>query len=169
MTKTWKAGVILLAVVIILSLAVLLRQSQKSPSSEIKEPALVKEVTEAKKIIETKEPVVENNDFTQARRLEGKWVRPDGGYQLVIEDIKADGSLKASYFNPSPIHVHEATWKAGKDGVHLFVEMRDVNYPGSKYSLVYIKEKNILEGEYFQAVARETYPVQFLKIPQAQN
>jgi len=37
------------------------------------------------------------------QRLEGRWVRPDGGYVLELKDIKKDGSLTAAYFNPRPI------------------------------------------------------------------
>ena len=146
-----KIGVILTGVVIILSLVVFLWLSQKSPSSA------------------TKGAVGQTENFAQAQHLAGQWVRPDGGYRLVIEDVKPEGSLKASYFNPSAIHVHEANWEVQENIAHLFIELRDVNYPGSKYSLVYIKEQDVLEGTYFQAVAKETYSVKFLRIPQAQN
>jgi hypothetical protein len=33
-------------------------------------------------------------------RIEGKWLRPDGGYVLVLSDVKSEGTLKAAYFNP---------------------------------------------------------------------
>ena len=49
--------------------------------------------------------------FAQAQLLEGKWVRQDGGYRLVLEDVKPDGSLKASYFNPGKINV--SIWGTG--------------------------------------------------------
>jgi hypothetical protein len=110
-----------------------------------------------------------NTGFAQAQRLAGQWIRTDGGYRLVIEDIRPDGSLKASYFNPRKINVHESNWEVQEDGVHLFVELRDVNYPGSKYNLVYINEKGVLNGTYFQAIAKGTYFVKFLKIPEDQN
>lgn len=105
----------------------------------------------------------EKKGFAQARRLAGRWVRPDGGYTLVLEDIKSDGSLKASYYNPRAINVHEAKWKLGNDGVHLFVELRDVNYPGSKYSLIYIDEEDVLRGTYFQAVHKQTFEIMFVR------
>ena len=53
--------------------------------------------------------------FAQAQLLEGTWVRPDGGYRLVIEDVKPDGSLKASYFNPGKINVSISNWKVEND------------------------------------------------------
>ena len=89
--------------------------------------------------------------FAQAQRLEGKWVRQDGGYRLVLEDVKPDGSLKASYFNPGKINVSISNWKIENERLHLFIELRDTNYPGSTYSLVYAKEtrcigRNIFSG-----------------------
>ena len=49
---------------------------------------------------EQEQDLQNKSGFAQAQHLKGKWVRPDGGYRLVIEDVKPDGSLKASYFNP---------------------------------------------------------------------
>ena len=116
----------------------------------------------------SKQDVKDTGDFAQAQRLEGRWVRPDGGYTLVIEDVKPDGSLKASYYNPRTINVHEVNWKVEKNGVHLFVELRDVNYPGSKYSLIYIDEEDVLSGTYFQAVHKQTYDVKFIRMLEGQ-
>ncbi len=45
---------------------------------------------------------------TDVQILEGRWIRPDGGYVLELGEIKKDGSLKASYFNPRPIKVFSA-------------------------------------------------------------
>lgn len=33
--------------------------------------------------------------------LKGAWVRPDGGYTIVIRNIGANGQLEAMYFNPN--------------------------------------------------------------------
>jgi len=94
-------------------------------------------------------------------RLAGKWVRPDGGYTLELNEVGKDGSLKASYFNPRPINVAKAEWRRMGDRLQVFVELRDVNYPGSTYTLVYSPEKDTLEGHYYQAVQGETYTIQF--------
>ena len=112
----------------------------------------------------SKEDTRENEALIEAQRLAGQWVRPDGGYRLVVEDIQPDGSVKASYYNPGKINVHEANWKVEEKGVHLFVELRDENYPGSKYSLVHMKEKDVLVGTYFQALQRKTFEVYFTRI-----
>jgi hypothetical protein len=111
----------------------------------------------------SEQDVKDNGGFAQAKTLEGRWVRLDGGYTLVMEDIKPDGSLKASYFNPRKINVQEANWKLEGGRLHLFVELRDVNYPGSKYSLVYMDEKDVLSGTYFQAVQRQTFDIKFVR------
>jgi hypothetical protein len=97
------------------------------------------------------------------QRLEGRWVRPDGGYLLELREIKKDGSLKALYFNPRPINVLTARW-IHKDGkTNLFVELRDVNYPGSKYNLQYDPKSDRLKGTYFQAVEKQTFNIEFVR------
>lgn len=96
-------------------------------------------------------------------RLAGKWVRPDGGYILELKEIGKDGRLKASYFNPRPINVAQAEWRRMGDRVQVFVELRDLNYPGSTYTLIYSPEKDLLEGYYYQAVQGQTYTIQFMR------
>jgi uncharacterized protein (DUF2147 family) len=96
-------------------------------------------------------------------RLAGKWLRPDGGYILELKEVGKDGSLKASYFNPRPINVAKAEWRRMGDRLQVFVELRDLNYPGSTYTLIYSPEKDLLEGYYFQAVQGQTYTIQFMR------
>ena len=100
---------------------------------------------------------------TELQRLEGRWVRPDGGYVLELGEIKKDGSLKASYFNPRPINVFSAKWSRKEGKINLFVELRDVNYPGSKYNLQYEPGADRLKGTYFQAVEKQTYNIEFVR------
>ena len=106
----------------------------------------------------------ESSGFSAAQKLEGRWVREQGGYVLVLQDIMPDGSLKAFYLNPRNINVHVANWKFEDERLFLYVEMRDVNYPGSTYQLVYNTEKDILEGIYYQAVARQEFEIYFERI-----
>ena len=148
MIKIKKPGVFLLGFVTVLSLAVFLWQSEASFSSEIKEN------------------VFQKKDFAEAQNLAGHWVRPDGGYRLVIEDVKPNGNLNASYFNPNKINVSISNWKVEDNRIHLLIELRDKNYPGSKYNLAYISEQNALIGTYFLAVTKETYSIKFLRIPE---
>lgn len=109
------------------------------------------------------QPVQESLGFTAAKKLEDRWVRENGGYVLILQDIKADGSMKAFYLNPRSINVHEATWKFEDDRVILYVELRDVNYPGSNYSLMYRAANDVLWGSYFQAVQKQTMDVKFVR------
>jgi hypothetical protein len=97
------------------------------------------------------------------QRLEGQWVRPDGGYILELREIKKDGNLRASYFNPRPINVFIAKWSRKKGKINLFVELRDVNYPGSKYNLQYEPGPDRLKGTYFQAVEKQTFNIEFVR------
>jgi hypothetical protein len=97
------------------------------------------------------------------QELAGHWVRIDGGYVLEIRGVEAGGKVDAAYFNPRPIHVAKA--EASQDGaaVKLFVELRDVNYPGSTYSLSYDPARDVLEGAYFQAMKQQTFDVSFVR------
>jgi hypothetical protein len=103
-------------------------------------------------------------DFAQAQQLAGQWVRPDGGYILELREIKKHGSLTAAYFNPQPIKVFRAKWTLREGKINLFVELRDVNYPGSKYNLQYDPEADKLKGTYFQAVERKTFNIEFVRV-----
>ena len=96
--------------------------------------------------------------------LKGKWQRPDGGYILELKQLGKGGALKAAYFNPRPINVSRAELKRSGDKLTVFVELRDVNYPGSRYNLQYVPERDRLTGTYFQAVHGETYNVEFSRV-----
>jgi hypothetical protein len=97
-------------------------------------------------------------------RMVGRWMRPDGGYVLEIKGVKPGGKLDAAYYNPSPIHVARAEASQGGGAIRVFVELRDVNYPGSTYTLSYDPTRDRLQGEYYQAVAQERYAVFFVRI-----
>jgi hypothetical protein len=95
--------------------------------------------------------------------LEGRWQRPDGGYILQLEEIGKGGTLKAAYFNPRPINVFKAEWNYKQDTINVFVELRDVNYPGSKYNVKYDPKTDSMKGTYYQAVHGETYDIEFVR------
>lgn len=96
-------------------------------------------------------------------RIEGKWLRPDGGYVLELSDVKSEGRLKAAYFNPRPINVGKAEWRSMEDRIQVFVELQDVNYPGSTYTLIYDPKHDRLNGYYYQAVVKGTFDVVFVR------
>ncbi len=96
-------------------------------------------------------------------RIAGKWLRPDGGYVLELSDVKAEGKLKAAYYNPRPINVAKAEWRSMDGSIQVFVELRDVNYPGSTYTLIYDSEQDRLNGYYYQAVQNMTFDVVFIR------
>jgi len=95
--------------------------------------------------------------------LPGYWGRTDAGYILELKDLSMDGTLKAAYFNPRPINVSRAEWKRKEGKINLFIELRDKNYPGSSYSLTYDPGSDRLSGSYYQAVQKETFPVEFIR------
>ncbi len=100
---------------------------------------------------------------TDVQRLEGRWVRPDGGYILELRDVHEGGSPKAAYFNPRPIKVSQAVWTRQGGKISVWVELRDGNYPGSTYNLEYDPGSDRLKGNYFQAVEKQTYGIQFVR------
>ena len=100
---------------------------------------------------------------TDFQRLEGRWVRPDGGYVLELRNVKKDGSLTAAYYNPRPIRVFRAEAGRKNGTITLFVELRDVNYPGSTYTLQYDPATDRLKGKYFQAVEKQTFDIEFVR------
>ena len=95
--------------------------------------------------------------------LPGRWVRPDGGYVISIRSVDASGKLDASYANPNPLPFYAAT--ATQDGgtLKLFFELRAGGYNGSTYTLNYDAAGDRLKGTYYQAVAKQTFEVIFVR------
>jgi hypothetical protein len=96
--------------------------------------------------------------------LNGRWLRPDGGYVLEIRNVAASGKVDAGYFNPQPINVARA--EATRDGstLKVFVELRAPGYPGSTYALTYDPRRDELVGVYFQAALRQSFKVVFGRV-----
>jgi len=95
--------------------------------------------------------------------LVGDWIRTDAEYRVTISELPDDGTLKAGYFNPNPINVGKAGWIFSEGVMKIYIELRDDNYPGSNYNLVYYPDKDLLAGKYFQAVEGVTYDVRFFR------
>ena len=96
--------------------------------------------------------------------LNGRWLRPDGGYVLEIRAVDPSGKIDGVYLNPKPINIAKA--EATRDGstVKVFVELRAPNYPGSTYTLTYDQEHDQLRGNYFQAVEQQNFNVFFVRM-----
>lgn len=95
--------------------------------------------------------------------LTGTWLRSDGGYLLKLSEVGTKGRLKAEYFNPRRINVAKAEWHQSKSEIQVLVELRDVNYPGSTYTLLYVPKTDTLEGKYYQALEGHTYDISFVR------
>lgn len=133
----------------IITFACLLTACSRQPAAAGKEPA-------AAPAAATK---------VDAKKLVGKWQRPDGGYVLAIAAAAEDGKLDATYFNPNPINVAAAAWRVSDQGLLIVtVELRDVNYPGAKYTLRYDAANDALAGAYFQPVHNQTYEIAFVRM-----
>jgi hypothetical protein len=93
----------------------------------------------------------------------GDWIRTDGGKTIRINGASPDGNLNAEYFNPNPIHVGQAEWILKNNRLVVIVELQDVNYPGSRYTLEFFPAEEKLAGIYYQAVDKENYEVEFIR------
>ncbi len=124
------------------------------PDVPTPEPAPAKEESNA----EPKKPTPRPLEFAS---LKGRWQRPEEAYELTVRDVAADGTVKATYFNGMFINVSQA--RATKEGeqLKLFVELRDVKYPGCTYRLNYLPETDEMVGVYYQAALGQEFQVVF--------
>ncbi len=107
--------------------------------------------------------VSSNKKSVDINLLAGDWVRTDANYLIKINKVNGDGTLEAQYFNPKPINVGKANWEESYGNLTITVELRDVNYPGSTYALSYLPDRDILAGDYHQAVQGLNYYVEFIR------
>lgn len=115
---------------------------------------------------ETTPPALPASRSVDFQKVVGRWVRTDSPYVIEIESAEDDGKLKAAYYNPGQINVSRAEVTEKDGALRVFVELRDVNYPGSNYSLTYDPANDLLEGVYFQAVLEQTFDVTFARMQQ---
>jgi len=97
----------------------------------------------------------------QFSNLIGRWRRVDGGYIIDIRRIDANGQMDAAYYNPKSIHVSRAEASLNSGTQSILIELQDVGYPGSTYTLMYRPQQDILAGLYFQAAVKQTFEVIF--------
>ncbi len=95
--------------------------------------------------------------------LTGAWVRPDGGYLIVIKSVGANGQLDAMYFNPKPLPFAKARALPEGGTLRVFLEIQAGGYSGSTYQLTYDPVSDRLNGIYYQAVARQKFEVFFTR------
>ena len=95
--------------------------------------------------------------------LKGNWVRPDGGYSIAIKSIGADGQLEAMYFNPNPLPFARAQAVQKGTALRVSLELRAGGYSGSTYELTYDSATDRLTGVYYQAVAKQSYEIYFVR------
>jgi len=97
------------------------------------------------------------------RKMIGSWRRVDGGYIIDIQRIDANGQMSAAYYNPKSIHVSRAEAAFNDGALSIFIELKDVGYPGSTYTLSYHPQQDVLTGVYFQAVVKQIFEVVFVR------
>ena len=105
--------------------------------------------------------ITAKSDF---EKLQGKWVRTDGGYVLEVRQVAADGKIDAAYLNPKPINVSKAAASSEAGKMKVFVELRDRLYPGSYYTLTYDTGKDQLAGVYHHLGIQQQFDVVFVRM-----
>ena len=98
------------------------------------------------------------------QQLKGKWLRPDGGYVIDVRTVEDGGHMDVAYFNPQPITVSKAAATQEGGTTTVFVELRDVQYPGSTYTLTYDPARDQLQGVYYQAALQQRFAVVFVRL-----
>ena len=154
--KKFPIGIVSLVVVAAIGVGVWLSRSKPAASSN-DAPNVT---TNAMPAAATGAPVAES----AFAKLIGGWQRPDGGYVLLIKSVDGNGKMDAAYLNPRSINVARA--EASRDGAtnKVFVELRDVNYPGSTYKLTYDPASDQLYGIYNQAALNQQFDVVFARM-----
>ena len=95
--------------------------------------------------------------------LPGRWVRLDGGYVITIKAVDVNGKLDAGYANPSPLPFYTAVATSDGGVLKLFFELRAGGYGGSTYTLTFDATGDQLKGVYYQAVAKQSFEVVFVR------
>ncbi len=98
-----------------------------------------------------------------AEVLKGTWVRPDGGYRIVIQGVGADGKLDAMYFNPTQIPFARAQVSQDAGTFRVVLELQAGGYAGSTYDLLYEPATDRLKGTFNQVVAKQKFDVFFVR------
>jgi len=143
-------------VLVAIASALVLNSCSKPP-----DPVATPAGTLATNVVTPVAPAVTNTASENV--LSGRWLRPDGGYVIEVREAQSNGKLEAYYFNPGSINVSRAEWRREHDGLHIFIELRDQNYPGATYKLHYLPDKDQLAGEYYQPTYQQTFDVYFIR------
>ena len=95
--------------------------------------------------------------------LLGTWIRPDGGYRIVVRNTAENGQIEATYFNPTELPFAKAQASRQNAQLRVFLELRAGGYNGSTYDLVYDPASDRLKGVYYQAVVKQSFDVYFVR------
>jgi hypothetical protein len=160
------AAVGVLALAIVVSLGLWLRAPMRSDAPPVSRAGAAANVPVAPTAPAT--PATSAAPEVDFGKLKGKWVRTDseGNYVLEIATVAESKQLDASYHNPRPIHVSKAEASQVGQAVKVFVELRDVKYPGCTYDLTYDPPSDSLQGIYFQAALQQQFDVVFVRTNQ---
>jgi hypothetical protein len=145
------AGLVLLTVGVFATVAIFISHSKQTGAQSTAQPA-------------ARESVAKPDPEKGFKSLKGCWQRPDGGYVIEIKGVDAAGKMVAGYFNPRPINVARAEASMEGTTLKVFIELRDMNYPGATYNLTYDPGGDQLRGVYFQPALQQSFDVFFVRM-----
>jgi hypothetical protein len=97
-------------------------------------------------------------------KLRGSWQRTDADYVLSLQEITADGKITATYMNPKAIHVATSYLGQRDAKFPIYIELRDIGYPGSYYVLDYDAALDVLTGVYYHMGIHRLFEVSFVRV-----
>lgn len=97
--------------------------------------------------------------------IQGAWVRVDAPYILEF-GYGEDGLLQSVYFNRRFINVARTETAVVDSLFYVQVELKDRDYDGSTYTLVYERNEDALYGTYLHGGTGNLYEVQFIRKPE---
>jgi hypothetical protein len=103
------------------------------------------------------------SDKETFKEILGRWLRPDGGYVLVINNVRSDGSIDADYLNPNSINVSKAQASVKSEQINILIELKDKYYPGNYYELHYDNDADQLIGTYYHLGINQKFNVYFVR------
>jgi DNA modification methylase len=97
-----------------------------------------------------------------------EYVDPGVEYEIINGDaLKELNKFEDDKFDliitSPPYNVGKANWEESNGSLKIIIELRDVNYPGSTYTLSYLPDRDVLAGDYYQAVEGITFYVEFAR------
>ena len=96
--------------------------------------------------------------------LTGEWSETGTPNLIKITGVDESGRLQIGFFNPKSITVLKSNWIKNGNLLSVYIELQDEKYMNSNFKLNYVPERDMLVGEFYDAMQDFTCPTEFAKI-----